>query len=193
MTRRAYLITHPDVIIDPDVPVPRWSLSPRGRARMESMLSQPWVRDIGAVYCSTEQKAVDGAKILAVHLGLPFEAVGALGEIDRSATGYLPADEHRAAAHLLFAQPDQSVRGWETARGAQRRMVAAMDDILARVQGQADVAIVTHGGVGALYLCHLKGVEIDRGQEAPHPNGGCYYCFEVDSRVLVQDWETIDG
>ena len=31
-----YFITHPDVLIDPAVPVPEWPLSPRGRARMQA-------------------------------------------------------------------------------------------------------------------------------------------------------------
>ncbi len=193
MDRLVYLITHPDVIVDPEVPVSRWPLSALGRARMERMLQKPWVQGIGAVYSSTEQKAVDGAQILASYLGLRFEMVEDLGEVDRSATGYLPAGEHQAAAALLFARPDESVRGWETARDAQKRMVAAVDAVLDAAMAGGDVAIVTHGGVGALYLCHLKGIEIDRGQEAPHPGGGCYYCFDAASRALVHGWRTIDG
>ena len=39
-----YFITHPDVIIDPERPIERWALSPRGRERMQALLSQPWVR-----------------------------------------------------------------------------------------------------------------------------------------------------
>ena len=34
-----YFITHPDVTIDPAVPVPAWPLSPRGRARMTAILT----------------------------------------------------------------------------------------------------------------------------------------------------------
>ena len=35
-----YLITHPDVVIDPDVPVPQWPLSARGKERMKKIDSQ---------------------------------------------------------------------------------------------------------------------------------------------------------
>ena len=49
-----YLITHPDVIKSPDVAVPRWPLSPRGRERMTAMLARPWVAGLGAVYCSED-------------------------------------------------------------------------------------------------------------------------------------------
>lgn len=160
---------------------------------MESMLCLSWVERIGAVYCSTEKKSIDCARILAGFLGLPYQTVEELGEIDRSATGYLPADEHRATADLLFAHPDESIRGWETARDAQRRVVAGVEGILASAHGEGDVAILTHGGVAALYLCRLRGTAIDRDQEAPHPGGGCYYCFAQDTRALVHDWRAIDG
>lgn len=33
-TRHLYFITHPNVLIDPTVPVPQWPLSERGLARM---------------------------------------------------------------------------------------------------------------------------------------------------------------
>ena len=65
-----YYISHPDVIKDPAVPVPRWPLSARGLERMTAMLARPWVHGLGAIYCSDEQKALDGAGILAAHLGL---------------------------------------------------------------------------------------------------------------------------
>ena len=38
-----YFITHPDVLIDPTVPVPEWRLNARGIARMRAMLTQSWV------------------------------------------------------------------------------------------------------------------------------------------------------
>ena len=65
MTRVVYFITHPEVVVDPKVPVPDWPLSERGLARMRKLLSQPWVPGVGAVYSSTEQKAIDGAEILS--------------------------------------------------------------------------------------------------------------------------------
>ena len=60
-----YPISHPDVRIDPAVPVPRWPLSARGWARMKWLVAQPWIEGISAIHCSTEQKAVDGAETLA--------------------------------------------------------------------------------------------------------------------------------
>lgn len=188
-----YFLTHPDVIVSPDVPVPQWSLSARGRERMTMLLAQPWVSGIGAVYCSAEQKAIDGAEILAGHLGIGYQSVEELGEIDRSATGYLPEKEHAEAARMLFLQPDTSVRGWETARDAQERIVKAVDAVIEGNEGRGDIAIVSHGGVGALYLCHLKELPIRWEERQPGRTGGGYYCFEARSRRLVHGWRPIDG
>ena len=114
-----FFITHPDVLIDPAVPVPDWPLSPRGVARMHAMLGQPWIAGIVAVCSSTERKARDGAAILAAHLGLLPVARADLGENDRSATGYLPKPQFEATADAFFAHPETSVRGWERAIDAQ--------------------------------------------------------------------------
>jgi broad specificity phosphatase PhoE len=188
-----YLITHPDVGIDPAVPVPMWRLSPRGRARMQKLLDQPWVAHVRSVYCSEEQKAIDGAAILAQYLSVGYETVVGLGEVDRSSTGYLPREEHEAAAKALFAYPDRSVQGWETATAAQRRIVRAVDGILSTDQRDGDVAIVSHGAVGTFYLCHLTGTEISQADKPPGAGGGCYYCFAAASRSLVHGWKLIDG
>src|SRR5918996_613042 len=143
--RQLYFITHPNVVISRDVPVPRWPLSELGLARMRKGLQQPWVKDITAVYCSTEQKAIDGARILADHLSIPFRQVEDLGENDRSSTGFLPPDEFERVADQFFANPEVSIRGWERAADAQARVVRAVEG-LAPTNGA--IAIVSHGAVG---------------------------------------------
>jgi broad specificity phosphatase PhoE len=191
--KKVYFITHPDVVVDPAVPVPQWPLSARGKDCMRQMLAHPWVNAVESVYCSTEQKAIDGAAILAAHLSLDYVMVEALGENDRSSTGYLPGDEFWATAALFFARPDESVRGWEIARDAQRRIVDAVDAIVENDDSAGDIAIVSHGGVGTLYLCHLKGCPISQDEGQPGTSGGCYYCFEARSKALLYDWRTIDS
>jgi broad specificity phosphatase PhoE len=121
----AYFITHPDVLIDPAIPVQEWSLSARGRARMKAMLKQDWMPGLRTIYCSTERKAIEGAAILAKALGLPYSASPELGENDRSSTGYLPQKEFAAVVAEFFGKPEESVRGWERAIDAQTRIVTA--------------------------------------------------------------------
>src|SRR4051812_32782582 len=90
---RGYFITHPDVIIDPERPIERWPLSERGRERMRALLGQSWVRQLGCVLSSSEQKALDGAEIQSSALGVPHRIARELGEYDRSSTGLLPPAE----------------------------------------------------------------------------------------------------
>jgi broad specificity phosphatase PhoE len=144
------------------------------------------------VYCSKEQKAIDGAEILAGHLGIGYEMVEELGEVDRSSTGYLPQEEHAAAARELFAHPGRSMRGWETACDAQRRIVEAVAGVLAGEEGEGDVAIVSHGAVATFYLCHLKGCPIRWEEKQPGRKGGQYYCFDAEIGTLVHGWRRID-
>ena len=89
MDRPVYFITHPNVVVSRDVPVPQWPLSELGISRMSAGLRQPWMREIATVWSSAEQKAIDGARILADHLSLDFTMHAELGENDRSATGFL--------------------------------------------------------------------------------------------------------
>ena len=169
-----YFMTHPEVIIDPKVPVPHWPLSERGLIRMRRLLKQPWVAAITSLYCSTEPKAIDGASVLAEHLSLPVQRVAALGENDRSSTGFLPPVEFEAVVEQFFAHPDESVRGWETAAAAQRRIVGAVTTVRKAETSPGAIAIVSHGGVGTLLLCHLADYSIARSHDQPGSGGGNY-------------------
>jgi broad specificity phosphatase PhoE len=187
-------ITHPDVVIDPAVPVPEWPLSARGRDRMHRALALPFVASVGAVWSSEERKARDGADILAAHLRQPVRTLAALHENDRSATGYLPREEFEAVADAFFAHPEQSVRGWEPATDAQRRIVAAVNHVIEATGAAAgNIAIISHGGVGALLLCHLLAVPIAREHDQPATNGGNMFSFEAGTRRLLHSWQPIDA
>lgn len=193
--REVYVITHPDVVVSPDVPVPRWPLSERGKERLRAMLALRWVDGVEAVYASTEQKAIDGARILADHLGLGLATRAALGERDRSSTGYLAGDDFRAAVARSFAFPEESVGGWEPSAAAQRRIVAAVAEVAATERTAGRIAIVSHGGVAALLLCHASGRPIDASAQQPGANGGNYFALAVGpgrAMRLLQGWCAID-
>lgn len=192
-TKDFYFITHPDVVISRDVPVPRWPLSERGRERMRAGLKQPWVGELKAIYCSSEQKAIDGATILGEHLSLGYEVLPDLGENDRSATGFLPPDEFERVADQFFANPHTSVRGWERALDAQSRIVRAVQYIAENDASQGAIAIVSHGAVGTLLYCHLAGKPIHRRWDQPPNGGGNFYRFALSPREAHFWWRPIDG
>lgn len=75
-----YFLSHPNVLVQPGVPVPDWPLSELGHARMRACLRQPWIAQIQAVFSSTERKALDSATHLAEHLALPIRRMTELGE-----------------------------------------------------------------------------------------------------------------
>ena len=185
-----FFITHPDVAIDPAVPVPDWPLNPRGIARMRAMLLLPWAFGIAHVVSSTERKALDGAAILSEFLALTPVAHPDLGENDRSATGFLPKAEFEAVAGLFFARPSESIRGWERAVDAQARIVSAVRAVVDAAPS-GDVAIVSHGGVGALLLCHLLQTPISRTMDQPAGNGGNVLAFDRQVGTLRCGWRDI--
>lgn len=181
----AFYITHPDVNVDPYTPVPRWPLSEPGRLKMASIARLSEMANVKSVWSSTEQKAQDGRALMADFLKVGGGELPELGENDRSATGYLPEEEFWPVVRKFFAEPDQSVCGWETACHAQARCVAAVEDVLAQAP-EGDVAIIGHGGVGTLLMCHLLGSEISRDHRAG--GMGCWFSFDRHSREITQGW-----
>ena len=125
-------LTHPQVAIDPAIPVPEWTLSQLGAERMARFAASPVLARVTAIYSSGERKAVDTARILSERTGVPFSVVAALHENDRSATGYLPPEQFEAVADRFFAEPETSVLGWERAVDAQARIVACVHGIVER-------------------------------------------------------------
>ncbi len=190
--RVVYFISHPDVVVSADVPVTQWPLSATGIGRMRDALAQPWVRTLSALYSSTETKAVDAVRILAAHRGLPWTEIPALGEIDRAATGFLPPPEFERVADAFFAQPESSVRGWERAVDAQRRIADAVAAIVRADASPGAIGIVSHGAVGALLYCALTGAPIDRRFDQPHRGGGCYLAFPVSAPGACTWWRAVD-
>jgi broad specificity phosphatase PhoE len=156
------------------------------------MLDQPWVGGVRSVFTSAERKALDAAYIVAGHLFLTPVVIADLGENDRSATGYLPKAEFEAVANEFFAHPAERVSGWERAIDAQRRIVQAMDRVIAMAPAQGDIAIISHGGVGTLLLCYLKGIPISRTEDQPNGGGGNAFSFEVATRRLLTGWRRIE-
>jgi len=186
-------LTHPQVAIDPETPVPRWGLSDIGRARAEAVARQPWIRRLGRIVSSDEAKAVETATILAHGAGIAVETVDGMHENDRSATGFLPPPEFEGAADWFFAHPEASFRGWERAVDAQDRIVAAVKSVLARHDPAIPIAFVGHGGVGTLLRCHLAGLPIARDRDQPANGGGNIHTFRLPDLRPLAGWVAMEA
>lgn len=184
-------ITHPQVRMDPNVPVPQWGLSEIGRQRAEKASQQPWAQKLGRIVSSDETKAIETAEILAAASDVSIMLAPDTHENDRSATGFLAPPEFEAAADWFFANPMESFKGWETAADAQARIVAAFDRILSDHNPDMPIAFVGHGGVGTLLKCHLLQIPITRSHDQPG-GGGNLFCFSLADRTVSCDWTPIE-
>lgn len=186
MNGQGVFISHPEVVIDPAVPVPRWPLAPEGIARMRRLAADPRLEGLAAVWASDETKAIEAAGILAARFGLPVHVHPGLAEMDRSSTGYRPREDFERLADAFFSRPEASVEGWERAVDAQARMVAAAREILAG-HGDGGLALVGHGGTGTLLMCALAGLPIAR----KHDQGraGCTWRFTLRPPSVTQAWQ----
>lgn len=190
MIRHCYL-THPQVLIDPDVPVPRWGLSPVGTARMEAVAKEAWVRGFARIIASDETKAIDAARIIGMATGVEVDIREGFHENDRSATGFLPPPEFEATANDFFAHPTRSIRGWERAADAQSRIVAAVTGAIAE-HPNAPTLFVGHGGVGTLLKCALKGIAITRAEDQGPGGGGNHFGFALEPKSVFYGWHPLE-
>jgi broad specificity phosphatase PhoE len=188
-------VTHPQVRISADIPVPRWGLNDIGRARAEALTKQPWLATTTRLISSAETKALETAAIIAAANGLTIEVREQFHENDRSSTGFVPPDRFEVLADAFFANPNESVEGWETANTAQQRIKRATADL--RTNNQGDIVIIAHGAVGTLLLCDLLRIPITRtedqvGGEAA-PGGGNYWSYDQASQTVLHRWRPIDS
>jgi len=185
-------ITHPQVLIDPAVSVPQWSLSDIGRARAEMAARSPWVKQLSRIISSGERKAIETAEILAGAAGISIEIVADMHENDRSSTGFLPPLAFEEAADWFFAHPTESFEGWERAVDAQERILSAVATALKDHDPSAPIAFFGHGGVGTLLKCHMLDLPISRSQDQPG-GGGHLFCFSLADRSVSCDWTPMES
>lgn len=186
---KVYFISHPEVVVDKSIPITEWGLSSVGQERLEQLFRKPWIHEIGSIYSSKEKKAIIAAERIAAKLNLSVNFLADLGEMDRSSTGFLEPTEFEKTVDAFFANPNQSIRGWESAINAQHRIVTSFENILKENKENKDIVIVSHGGVGSLLMSFLKEKPISRREE--QPGQGYYFSIDRDSRKLLQSWQSI--
>lgn len=194
MTRQILYLSHPEVVIDPAVPIPDWRLSSLGRTRLLAALGRGWPGRGNSgrgwhIVTSPEAKARETAELIADATGDPLRVQPDMGEVDRSATGCLPHDRHEALADALFANPEAGPEGWESASAAQRRIVSVFRRVLAETEG--DLLFVGHGAVGSFLRCQLAGLPIARQHD--QPRCGCFWtCAIGDVSGVPSVWQSLE-
>ena len=191
MGRTIRYITHPQVLIEPDVKIDKWHLSPFGKSRVNVLASSGALKGSQSIFSSGETKALETAWPLATALGLSVTLREDMHENDRSATGFLPPAEFEATADLFFGNPTLSVRGWETAAHAQQRVVRGFETCLS-MAAKGDILFVGHGAVGTLLYCHLAGLPISRMHDQGPGGGGSFFEITCENPRPTCGWRPIE-
>ena len=117
------------------------------------------------VYCSDLSRAIKSAEYVAAPFGLQpvivpqlrersfgiWEGMSFIEIKDR----YPEEFEAWAGDPLRFSPP-----GGENTLEVRDRAIAALDEILSRHPGQ-EIAVVAHGGVNRVILCHVLGISLE--------------------------------
>ena len=189
MSRILYL-SHPEVKIDPQAPVSEWEISYQGLRRLRAATKRGWPGRGWRLIVSPEAKAQQTAQSLSNAFGLPLHTHPDMGEVDRSATGYVPHDRHEALANGLFASPNIGPEGWESASVAQARIVKAFQEVLAEVAG--NMLFVGHGAVGSFLWCALTKTPITRAADQSRAGSFWAGTFGASGFVPTHRWQALE-
>lgn len=190
---RLMYLSHPQVQINPDVPITEWSLNDVGKARIDALaaIARDRLNGTRSVYSSPERKARDTADPVASALGLDVFIAEDSYENDRSATGYLPPTEFEATADAFFANPTKSIRGWERARDAQKRILTSIQRMIQSAP-PGDILVVGHGAVGSLLYCACANTPISRDHDQGPGGGGNVLVFARTNLQVLSHWASLE-
>ena len=183
-------LTHPEVQIDPDIPVPQWGLSEKGRQRTEALKAAISLSKITKIVSSAEKKAIETAEIISQFVGIEPLTREEMHENDRSSTGFIKPDRFEEMADSFFAEPEESVLGWERAIDAQKRIVSVSNEMIASHKS-GDLLFVGHGGVGTLLYCYFAREAIDRKHDQP-AGGGNYFVVDLTNLKPITEWRSME-
>lgn len=192
---RALYVSHPQVQMDANVPVPLWGLSAEGRRRAAAFAASGVAPRGAMVFSSRERKALELADLVAAAAGTLVLSDHLMGENDRSATGFLPPELFEAMADRFFAEPEHSADGWERAVDAQRRIVSTVTTAMASVPPGTPAIFCGHGAVGTLLKCHVAGRPIARSEDQNRTGGtggGNCFVFDLETRELHSEWTRLE-
>ena len=139
-------------------------LATEGLKQADLMAQYLTSEKLHAIYASPMQRAQQTASPLAVVQGLSITTVDGVAEYDKNSNQYVPVEELKAKNDPRW---QEMLRGeWtstdETEDEFIQRTVNSIEQIIAQHASQR-VAIVCHGGVINAYICHVLGLENQRG------------------------------
>lgn len=151
-------------------------LSAEGRTQAGRAAELLRDRPIVAIYCSPLLRARQTAEALSAAIHLPIQLVDAITEVDVGQWegrdwGEIERTEPEAFQRFMEDPGAWPYAGGESMGEVQRRVVPALDELLARHPGQS-IVVVSHNVVNRCYLAHLLGLPLARGRAIAQENCG---------------------
>lgn len=144
-----HLVRHGAPTVDPSAPASSWPLDPGSYDAVWSLRAR--LPDRAAWFSSPEPKALETAQLLTdSELGV----IDGLREHEREAGWY--ADFSAVVRKALATPRVPAVPGWEPAQRCRRRVVSAVQPLLA-AHLDLDVVLVGHGTAWTLLVSELTG------------------------------------
>ncbi len=185
MTKLIY-ITHPEVIIDTDIDIDSWQISPLGWDRVQNLLSLDFWHVVEKVYTSTEPKAYTIAEKVSKKYNIEFEKVRDLREIDRSSTGIIrPLSKYMEVVQSSYENISDQVRGWESIDSVMLRNSNVVEKLKVK-HPRETIVIIGHGCAGTTIKCYIKNIPPSF-REDPQKTG-CYFMADLDGNTIINDW-----
>jgi probable phosphoglycerate mutase len=136
-------------------------LQPLGHEQARRLADWLADEDIHHIAVSPKRRAIETAAPLAERLGLAPEIVPGFAEIDRAARHYIPVEEMRRENSpvwqaLVAGRWDEI--GYHDPKEFQREVIAAKDDLLARLPDHR-IVVVAHGGTINAIVSDLIGLD----------------------------------
>lgn len=142
-------------------------LSEKGMKQMERVSKYIVQKSItlDAVYCSDLSRATKSAEIIAEPHSLYTIASPFLRERGFGIWEGMSFEEIREKYPIEFESWAEnplkfSPMGGENSEGVRKRVIKALEEIIGNFNGK-HIAIVAHGGVNRIILCHLMGVPLE--------------------------------
>lgn len=138
-------------------------LSEEGRRQAEILAERLAPVPLAAIYTSPMERCRETASALARGRGLRPQTVRDLNEVDYgdwTGRSFPQLRRSKRWAEVRSSPSTVTFPGGESLAGAQRRSVAALDDLAAR-HPRATIAAIAHGDVIRLALTHYAGVHLD--------------------------------
>lgn len=151
---RPHHVTDPTRVADPD-------LTPEGERQAQGLADFLTTAPYGVVTslsASTMQRAIQTATPLEKALGLPFDTDPRIVEVDSGWTSYGVGLDTYPSRRAAWDDMNRGRLGDNVfdPNEFSARVVAGLEDIVARESGNDSIAaVVCHGGVISAYLAHI--------------------------------------